>query len=184
MLVAIERQYWFLYRWAISSTKPSNYSNEIMMSQEEEQDEESLTMTKAGLLDSKGNDMPEIPLCGCLSVRFYQPYFDVDTADVTSRIAHALFYCKREENFLAFIRDKPDAYGPLWIATTLVFCVAVSSHISSWLSSWMLGKNWYVLVVLMYLLSFGREGLQFPNTSCVLHLLLTTPPLGNMTFSR
>ena len=124
----------------------------MMTTGEEENDnDEELNLTKAGLLETKGNDLPDIPLCGCLSVRFYQPYFDVDTADVTSRIAHALFYCKREENFLVFIKDKPDAYGPFWICTTLVFTVAVASHISSWLSSWMLGKNWYVCLHVCFL---------------------------------
>lgn len=89
-------------------------------------------------------EMPEIPLCGFLSVRFYQPYFDIDSVDVLSRVSNALFYCKREQNFLSRMRDKPDAYGPFWIATTLVFTVAFSSHINGWLSSWMHGKTWYV----------------------------------------
>ena len=91
------------------------------------------------------NELPEIPFCGCLSIRFYQPYFDVDTADVISRISQAVFYCRREENFLAFMKDKPDAYGPIWIATTLVFSVAVTSHINSWLLSWLLNKAWCVV---------------------------------------
>jgi hypothetical protein len=109
----------------------------------EHDDEELMTQTTKAGLDAKNGEVPEIPFCGCLSVRFYQPYFDVDTVDVTSRIAHATFYCRREENFLTSLRDKPDAYGPFWIMTTLVFTVAVTSHVSSWLSSWMSGKNWY-----------------------------------------
>ena len=86
----------------------------------------------------------DIPFCGCLTVRYYQPYFDVDTKDVTTRMLGALFYCRAapEENFLAQTAEKPDAYGPFWIATSLVFTVAVSSHISQWLSSWMSGHNW------------------------------------------
>eukprot|EP01033_Poteriospumella_lacustris_P000359 gene359-235_t len=40
------------------------------------------------------------------------------------------------------IGDKPDAYGPIWIATTLVFLIAVSSHLSAWFSSWMKGLHW------------------------------------------
>jgi len=86
----------------------------------------------------------EIPFCGCLTVRYYQPYFDVDTKDVLARILNSLFYCRAGpgENFLALTTDKPDAYGPFWIATSLLFSVAVSSHISRWLSSWMSGLNW------------------------------------------
>lgn len=57
----------------------------------------------------------EIPFCGCLSVRYYQPYFDVDTQDIFNRIAHSFLFCRREENFLAAIGDKPDAYGPIWV---------------------------------------------------------------------
>ena len=46
----------------------------MMTTGEEENDaDEELNLTKAGLLETKGNDLPDIPLCGCLSVRFYQP---------------------------------------------------------------------------------------------------------------
>ena len=58
---------------------------------------------------------PDIPFCGCLSVRYYQPFFDVDTVDVVSRLSSALFYCKREQNFLSQIEERPDAYGPFWV---------------------------------------------------------------------
>jgi hypothetical protein len=60
-------------------------------------------------------EQPEIPFCGCLSVRYYQPFFDVDTNDVISRISSAVFYCNREQNFLGLVGDKPDAYGPFWV---------------------------------------------------------------------
>ena len=43
---------------------------------------------------------------------------------------------------MGMISEKPDAYGPFWIATSLIFVVAVSSHISSFLTAWMLGKGW------------------------------------------
>lgn len=116
-----------------------------MMTHDNYQDDEEMNASHTSSTSSRRTEMvemPEIPLCGCLSVRFYQPYFDIDTADVVSRIMNALFYCKREENFLSRMKDKPDAYGPFWIATTLIFTVAVTSHINSWLSSWMQGKNW------------------------------------------
>jgi hypothetical protein len=88
-----------------------------------------------------GKDTSDIPFCGCLSVRFYQPYFDVDTVEIISRISQAMFYCKRNENFLTYTKDKPDAYGPVWIATTLVFTVSVASHVNSWLLHWFSGKG-------------------------------------------
>lgn len=117
-----------------------------MMTSHGDQDDEELNLTntsKVGmLLEPKGNNIPEIPFCGCLSVQFYQPYFDIDTTEVISRIMSSMFYCKREENFLTSLRERPDAYGPFWIVTTLVFTVAVTSHLNSWLASWLLGKHW------------------------------------------
>jgi len=83
----------------------------------------------------------DIPLCGILSVKFYKPYFDVDTKDITNRLYHALVSFK-DASFMGMISEKPDAYGPFWIATSLIFVVAVSSHISSFLTAWMLGKGW------------------------------------------
>jgi hypothetical protein len=65
--------------------------------------------------DTSLKEQPEIPFCGCLSVRYYQPYFDVDTAEVIGRIGNALFYCGRDQTFLNLIGDKPDAYGPFWV---------------------------------------------------------------------
>jgi hypothetical protein len=58
----------------------------------------------------------DIPMCGCLSVKFYQPYFDVDTNEVTQRALQALFYCRREQNFLNLIGERADAYGPCWVS--------------------------------------------------------------------
>jgi hypothetical protein len=129
---------------------------------------EDLDNDQAGLLSEKQKEVQDIPFCGCLSVRYYQPYFDVDTVDVTTRISSALLYCRSEQNFLSSIREKPDAYGPFWvrgwlsefftailvelcqrttfplqISTTLVFMLAVASHLNGWLSSWMKGGQWY-----------------------------------------
>ena len=83
-----------------------------------------------------------IPLCGFLSIRFYKPYFDVDSKDISTRLQHVLLKHSKEESFMSLVAEKPDAYGPFWIATSLIFVVAVSSHISSFLSAWMEGKPW------------------------------------------
>lgn len=82
----------------------------------EAEDIESMT-SSSGLLQTKSPapEMPDIPFCGCLSVRFYQPYFDVDTDDIVKRVSHAMFYCRREELFLTLVDEKPDAYGPVWV---------------------------------------------------------------------
>ena len=43
---------------------------------------------------------------------------------------------------MSLISEKPDAYGPFWLSTSLIFAAAVSSHISSFVSAWMEGKEW------------------------------------------
>lgn len=64
---------------------------------------------------SKEDDR-EVPLCGCMSVRYYQPFFDIETEDVTRRITTAAFYFRKDDSFMGLIRDRPDAYGPFWVS--------------------------------------------------------------------
>jgi hypothetical protein len=64
---------------------------------------------------TKETGLKDIPLCGFLSVQYYQPYFDIDTSDVQARILQSTFYCRREQNFMTLIENKPDAYGPFWV---------------------------------------------------------------------
>jgi hypothetical protein len=111
-------------------------------------------------------DESDVPMCGCLSVRYYQPYFDIDTGDITKRVTASVLYLKRDDSFMGIIRDKPDAYGPFWVSTTLVFVVAFTSHLSSWLASWMVGKNWaydfesvVTAATLIYGFAFGAPAL-------------------------
>ena len=101
----------------------------------------------SGLLRESHSDSPkdkeeDMPFCGCMSIRYYQPFFDVDTTDVMTRLSSSVMYCRRTENFMTDIQGKPDLYGPFWITTTLVFTVAFCSHMSAWLQSWMYGGNW------------------------------------------
>lgn len=74
-------------------------------------------------------------LCACLSVEYYQPYFDVDTDEVLNRIKYALMFCGEGSPFLDVVREKPDAYGPWWISTTLVFLISVTSHLKTLMDS-------------------------------------------------
>jgi hypothetical protein len=85
---------------------------------EDDEDIESMSPSSSLLANSSkkdGLDIPDIPFCGCLSVRFYQPYFDIDTNEVFTRISSAMFYCRREKTFLSSFSEKPDAYGPFWV---------------------------------------------------------------------
>jgi hypothetical protein len=77
---------------------------------------EDLDINQSGrLLAESGKDLPEIPLCGFLSVKYYQPFFDIDTQEVMNRILQASIFCRREQNFLSYIGEKPDGYGPFWV---------------------------------------------------------------------
>lgn len=73
------------------------------------------------------------PLCGFLTIQYYQPYFNVDTEDVKNRMIKTLTPWK-EESFLTFLGENIDAYGPFWITITLLFTVAVTSHFDKWMS--------------------------------------------------
>jgi hypothetical protein len=48
----------------------------------------------------------------------------------------------QSEPFMTLIADKPDAYGPVWVSTLLVFSLAVTSHISSWVAAQSNGNQW------------------------------------------
>eukprot|EP00611_Tribonema_gayanum_P026019 TRINITY_DN6086_c0_g1_i1.p1 TRINITY_DN6086_c0_g1~~TRINITY_DN6086_c0_g1_i1.p1 ORF type:complete len:274 (-),score=96.33 TRINITY_DN6086_c0_g1_i1:283-1104(-) len=73
-------------------------------------------------------------LCGCFTVEYYKPYFNVDTGDVYKRWLGSMLFCRRQNGFVELMGENPDAYGPFWNATTLVFLVAVTTNLSSWLA--------------------------------------------------
>ncbi len=45
-----------------------------------------------------------MPFCGCLSMRYYQPYFDIDTQEIYSRIIASVFYCRSTTSFIATLK--------------------------------------------------------------------------------
>eukprot|EP00850_Spirogloea_muscicola_P024326 SM000645S20498 [mRNA] locus=s645:1163:2085:- [translate_table: standard] len=65
-----------------------------------------------------------------LSVATYQPYFDVDTADVLERVTDALQPLR--SNFLDKTSGNPDLYGPFWICSTLVFLTTALGNLASY----------------------------------------------------
>ena len=71
--------------------------------------------------------------CSCFTVAYYQPYFQVDTTDVIYRIKHALNpLLITTDAYFESLGQNPDAYGPFWLATTLIFIIAVSTNFNSW----------------------------------------------------
>lgn len=65
----------------------------------------------------------------CLSVEFYQPYFDVTTEDVKQRILSTVD--PRKNTFFETLDNRPDLYGPFWIYTTLIFALAACGNFSN-----------------------------------------------------
>ena len=82
-------------------------------------------------------NMPEQPtgMCSCFTVSYYQPYFNVHTSDVQERLRGTLNFAQPEPTFLSIIGDTPDAYGPFWVATTLIFIISVTSNLARTLQS-------------------------------------------------
>ena len=64
-----------------------------------EEDMESSLMSKS---QSDSRSKPrDIPFCGCLSVQYYQPYFDIDTAEVLDRLMKSITFFAREPDVSA-----------------------------------------------------------------------------------
>eukprot|EP00825_Cyclidium_porcatum_P021092 TRINITY_DN2363_c0_g1_i1.p1 TRINITY_DN2363_c0_g1~~TRINITY_DN2363_c0_g1_i1.p1 ORF type:complete len:301 (+),score=43.25 TRINITY_DN2363_c0_g1_i1:262-1164(+) len=73
-------------------------------------------------------------MCSCLTIEFYQPYFDVTTNLVFKRMKAALYpfnntFFEIENGF------KSDLYGPFWISVTLAFCLAAAGNLSQYLQA-------------------------------------------------
>ena len=64
---------------------------------------------------SNRTDAPDVPLCGFVSLQYYQPYFDVDTDEIKNRLFSAAMGFKNGE-FIHILLEKPDLYGPFWVS--------------------------------------------------------------------
>ncbi len=71
------------------------------------------------------------------SIAYYSSLFDVDTEDVVNRLKWAV--TPRPGFTQDFARDqirkKPDLYGPVWVATTLIFSVAIAGNVASYFAA-------------------------------------------------
>ncbi|XP_028831611.1 protein YIPF1 [Denticeps clupeoides] len=66
---------------------------------------------------------------------YYQALFNVDTYQVKSRIVGSMVPWPGKNFVHLYIRSNPDLYGPFWICATLVFAIAISGNISTFLKS-------------------------------------------------
>ncbi|XP_045504642.1 protein YIPF2 [Colias croceus] len=70
------------------------------------------------------------------TIEYYQKYFDVHTNEVVERIVSSVLPQKVSRNYFdERIKGKPDLYGPVWISVTLIFTIAVSGNIASYLQN-------------------------------------------------
>lgn len=67
------------------------------------------------------------------SLGYYQSFFDVDTNQVLRRILWSMIPNPKAIFLNAHIRPNPDLYGPFWVCATLIFSVAISGNIASYL---------------------------------------------------
>ncbi|XP_054656620.1 protein YIPF1 [Dunckerocampus dactyliophorus] len=80
---------------------------------------------------------------------YYQMFFNVDTRHVKERIIGSVLPWPGRNFIHIYLRRNPDLYGPFWICTTLVFAIAISGNLSTFLVN--LGKPDYT-----YTPEFGK----------------------------
>ncbi|XP_073705762.1 protein YIPF1 [Garra rufa] len=67
---------------------------------------------------------------------YYQTLFDVDSHQVKNRIVGSILPWPGKNFVEVYLRSNPDLYGPFWICATLVFVIAISGNMSSFLENY------------------------------------------------
>ncbi|KAI0994919.1 hypothetical protein K3495_g13261 [Podosphaera aphanis] len=110
------------------------------------------------------------------ALAFYAQFFDVDTTAVVARCMAALY---PRVSFWDVLDGNPDLYGPIWIATTVVFILFLGGTINQYLSQ-TTGEPF----VYDFTLLSGAAGLIYGYTMFVpLALFLALKYIGNNTSS-
>ncbi|KAM9843220.1 protein YIPF2 [Aulostomus maculatus] len=74
------------------------------------------------------------PAGGFWTFEYYQSFFNVDTDQVLDRVKGSVMPLPGRNFIKYYLRNNPDLYGPFWICVTLVFSVAISGNLSTFLS--------------------------------------------------
>ncbi|KAK9295538.1 hypothetical protein QLX08_010176 [Tetragonisca angustula] len=69
------------------------------------------------------------------TIEYYQKFFNVKTNDVVERIKRSMFPHSTDNYLTSHIRPNPDLYGPFWICVTLIFSIAISGNLASYLQT-------------------------------------------------
>ncbi|XP_029914730.1 protein YIPF2 [Myripristis murdjan] len=73
------------------------------------------------------------PTSGFWTFEYYQSFFNVDTMQVLDRVKGSVMPLPGRNFIKHHLRNNPDLYGPFWICVTLVFSVAISGNVSTFL---------------------------------------------------
>ncbi|KAM3864037.1 protein YIPF2 [Diretmus argenteus] len=74
------------------------------------------------------------PTGGFWTFEYYQSFFNVDTVQVLDRVKGSMMPLPGRNFIKHHLRSNPDLYGPFWICVTLVFSMAISGNLSTFLS--------------------------------------------------
>ncbi|CAL8317433.1 unnamed protein product [Arctogadus glacialis] len=107
-------------------------SDSLASLSEEEDVKLDLNEDEEGLENSKL--LGEAPTGGFWTFDYYQSFFNVETVQVMDRLKGSVMPIPGRNFVKHYLRNKPDLYGPFWICVTLVFSVAISGNLSTFLS--------------------------------------------------
>ncbi|XP_055605567.1 protein YIPF1 [Uranotaenia lowii] len=83
---------------------------------------------------SPNEEAPTPKSASFLTFEYYQKFFNVDTMTVVDRIATSIIPKRAPSDYLKLnIGTNPDLYGPVWIVITLIFTIAISGNMASYL---------------------------------------------------
>lgn len=68
-------------------------------------------------------------------IEFYQKYFNVNTNEVLARILGSMTPTFSSGFLHNKIKVNPDLYGPFWISTTLIFTIAITGNLVSFMKN-------------------------------------------------
>jgi len=93
--------------------------------------------TPSEFADDTGTSIPATsqPPAGAhfWTISYYKHLFDVDTTQVLQRVGRSMLPFKF--SFIEYASRNPDFYGPFWIATTLIFVMAISGNLAHFFAS-------------------------------------------------
>uniref|UniRef100_A0A673FS67 Protein YIPF n=1 Tax=Sinocyclocheilus rhinocerous TaxID=307959 RepID=A0A673FS67_9TELE len=95
--------------------------------EDDNDDKTEIFISSKGLLSGQRKSAP------FWTFEYYQTLFDVDSHQVKNRIIGSILPWPGKNFVEVYLRSNPDLYGPFWICATLVFAIAVSGNISSFL---------------------------------------------------